>query len=104
VDFPLICNAFHFIIFDTHTHQTDIMSAQQRLISTLPASKTALMESFINRDELAAKILPGVEQTEDIDSSNEARKTRKRRRISRERQAGTSFLWIVITDPNCYRR
>ncbi|KAH7109913.1 hypothetical protein B0J13DRAFT_614416 [Dactylonectria estremocensis] len=56
------------------------MSSQQRLTATLPASKQVLVEeSFINGEELATKILPGIRQTEDADASNEASDTRKRR-------------------------
>jgi hypothetical protein len=67
------------------------MSTQQRLIATLPISKQVLEESFIDRDELTAKILPGVRHTENVDALN----TRKRGIESKEMQAGTGalFLW-----------
>ncbi|KAH7112733.1 hypothetical protein EDB81DRAFT_768292 [Dactylonectria macrodidyma] len=64
------------------------MSSQQRLIATLPASKQVLVEeSFINGEELATKVLPGIRQTEAADASNEASDTRKRRREGEKRQA-----------------
>ncbi len=70
------------------------MSARQRLIATLPVSKQALEESFIDGDELTTKILPGVRHTENVDTLN----TRKRGRESEEMQAGTRarFLWQLI--------
>ncbi|RTE69072.1 hypothetical protein BHE90_016549 [Fusarium euwallaceae] len=63
------------------------MSDQQRLVATLPVSKQVLEESFIDRDELTAKILPGVRHTEDTNVFN----TRKRGRESEEMQAGKRF-------------
>ncbi|KAH7115677.1 hypothetical protein EDB81DRAFT_767597 [Dactylonectria macrodidyma] len=44
-------------------------------------------ESFINGEQLATKILPGIQQTEDADASNEASDTRKRRIEGEKRQA-----------------
>ncbi|KAH7109159.1 hypothetical protein B0J13DRAFT_534829 [Dactylonectria estremocensis] len=64
------------------------MSAQQRLIATLPASKPVLEgESFINGEGLSSKILPGIRQTEDADASGQASDTRKRRIKGETRQA-----------------
>ncbi|KAH7118231.1 hypothetical protein B0J13DRAFT_613129 [Dactylonectria estremocensis] len=69
------------------------MSSQQRLTAILPASKQVLVEeSFINGEELATKILPGIRQTEDADASNEASDTRKRRIGGEKRLAGVKRL------------
>ncbi|KAH7118165.1 hypothetical protein B0J13DRAFT_569600 [Dactylonectria estremocensis] len=62
------------------------MSAPQSLTATLPASEQVLNESFIG-EELATKILPGIQQTEDADASNEASDTRKRRIEGGKQQA-----------------
>ncbi|KAH7112704.1 hypothetical protein EDB81DRAFT_862682 [Dactylonectria macrodidyma] len=71
----------------SHVPMIDIMSAPQSLIPTLPTSDQVLKESFINGEQLATKILPGIWQTEDADASNEASDTRKRRIEGEKRQA-----------------
>ncbi|KAH7110775.1 hypothetical protein B0J13DRAFT_661595 [Dactylonectria estremocensis] len=69
------------------------MSAQERLIAVLPASKQVLEEeSFINWEELASKILPGIRQTEDADASGKASDIRKRRIEDKKRRAAVKRL------------
>ncbi|KAH7111576.1 hypothetical protein EDB81DRAFT_763303 [Dactylonectria macrodidyma] len=63
------------------------MSAPQSLIPTLPASDQVLKGSFMGGEDLATKILPGIQQTEDADASDEASNTRKRRIEGEKRQA-----------------
>lgn len=80
----------------------DIMSAPQSLIATLPASKQVLEEElFINREELATKILAGIRQIEDVDASDEASDIRKRRIEGEKRQAGTRALLSAVINLIC---
>ncbi|KAH6869813.1 hypothetical protein B0T10DRAFT_593180 [Thelonectria olida] len=60
------------------------MNTQQRLVSTMPLSKELLGESFVDEEELAAKILHGVQEREGADASDTRLKTRKRRRGKEE--------------------
>lgn len=52
----------------------------QHHIPTLPVSKQALEESFIDEEELATRILTGVQQIECVDALDEAPNKRKRKR------------------------
>ncbi|KAH6881166.1 hypothetical protein B0T10DRAFT_463661 [Thelonectria olida] len=60
------------------------MNTQQRLVSTMPLPKELLGESFVDEEELAAKILHGVQEREGAGASHAKLKTRKRRRRNEE--------------------
>ncbi|KAH6869563.1 hypothetical protein B0T10DRAFT_376369, partial [Thelonectria olida] len=53
-------------------------------VSTVPLPKELLGESFVDEEELAAKILYVVQEREGADASDTRLKTRKRRRGNEE--------------------
>ena len=76
------------------------MNTQQQLVSTVPLPKELLGESFVDEEELAAKILHVVQEREGADASDTRLKTRKRRRGNEEGPTGTRTPLACSDEPN----